>query len=145
MPTARGTVRGLAEAPVGEAKWDIVENYACLQTTPMGILAPVLLWPAKGTQPKVASVALAARSAGSVLYLARPRPTNNAPTNGTTDKELGAVSAAEEDILRTGGTTVRDKLTQLQNTIPADAGSQVVANAAKALLSDSQKSTYRCF
>jgi hypothetical protein len=126
MPTARGAIRGLAEAPAGEEKWGVVENYACLQTTPMDILAPVLLWPPKGTQPKVASVALAARNAGSVLNLARLRPTNNAPTNGTTEKELGAVSAAEEDILRTGGATIRATLSQIQSTLPADADDQAV-------------------
>ncbi|KAJ1627046.1 hypothetical protein T492DRAFT_842671 [Pavlovales sp. CCMP2436] len=101
MPTARKAVRGLAEAPAGEAKWDFFENYAHLQVAPMGELALTLLRPAPGGKPMQLAAALATRSAGSRLV--QPRTSGTTPTTGDTDGQLSILSEAEEDILRTGG------------------------------------------
>jgi hypothetical protein len=136
MPTARGAVKGLAEAPQGETKWEFFENYACLQVTTMGELAPTLLRPGTGQSPLVSAAALAAMSAGTVLRLAQPRNADSAPTTGDTDRELGIISPAEEDILRTGGTNVRDTLSRLQNTLPPEADIPAMVTAARTLFTE---------
>jgi hypothetical protein len=102
----------------------------------MGELAPALLWPDKGTKPLASAAALAAESAETVLRLAHPRTSGNSPTTGDTDKDLEALSEAEEDILQTGGTNVRDTLIQIRNALRAKADTPTVVKAAKALFTE---------
>ncbi|KAJ1626082.1 hypothetical protein T492DRAFT_1122425 [Pavlovales sp. CCMP2436] len=136
MPTAREAIRGLAEAPSGEATWDLFENYTCLDSTPMGEIAPALIRPESGGRPYNSAKALAEWNAGRTLKLAQPRTDGNAPTTGDTDGQLGALRRAEEDILRTGGTNVRESLTQTRNALRANADDPAVVTAAQALFTD---------
>ncbi|KAJ1633445.1 hypothetical protein T492DRAFT_1135839 [Pavlovales sp. CCMP2436] len=136
MPTARGVIRGQAEAPSGEATWDLFENYACLHSTPMGELAPALIRPDSAGRPYDLAKALTEWNAGRTLKLAQPRTGGNAPAPGDTDRQLKALSEAEEDILRTGGTNLRESLIQIHNALRANADDPAVVTAAQALFTD---------
>ncbi|KAJ1624739.1 hypothetical protein T492DRAFT_844562 [Pavlovales sp. CCMP2436] len=102
----------------------------------MDELAPALIRPDSGGRPYDSAKALTEWNAGRTLKLAQPRTGGNVPAPEDTDRQLEALSEAEEDILRTGGTNLRESLIQICNALRAKADDPAVVTAAQALFTD---------